>query len=295
MNLAALSDILAGIGRRRPQLARSLLGVLPLNLLRAMRRPGFKATLRAASRLPFYQEAFAKAGIDPATVKRPEDMGDFFLTSEILKRQPDILADGSPDLAIESSGTSGHISKVYLSREELEYNARQGILLYALYGLNPRDRLLCTFDLGFGLGALLVQNWVRYLKLFAMIVGRVDPMEAYRRLGTYGFNVIVSDPFYLARLTEIAREHGRPGPLKLMMGGGEGVTSQLRAELENFWDAPLYMTYASTEAATVLGWECPLQDGYHVNEFDFYVEIDGADSDGYGEIVITSVNRRVMG
>jgi phenylacetate-CoA ligase len=294
MNPAALSDILGSLGRRRPQLARSILGVLPLDLLRAMRRPGLKATLAAASRLPFYQEAFARAGIDPAAVKQPEDMGDFFLTPEILKQQPELLVSESPDLAIESSGTSGHISKVFLSRQELEYNARQGVLLYALYGLDPRDRLLCTFDLGFGLGALLVQNWVRYLKIFAMIVGRVDPMEAYRRLAAYRFNVIVSDPFYLARLTEIAREHGRPGPLKLMMGGGEGVTNQLREELESFWDAPLYMTYASTEAATVLGWECPLQNGYHVNEFDFYVEIDGADTDGHGEMVITSVNRRVM-
>jgi phenylacetate-CoA ligase len=54
------------------------------------------------------------------------------------------------------------------------------------------------------------------------------------------------------------------------------------------------MTYASTEAATVLGFECPGRSGYHVNEFDFAIEIDRPDGEGYGEVVLTTLNRRVM-
>jgi phenylacetate-CoA ligase len=122
----------------------------------------------------------------------------------------------------------------------------------------------------------------------------VDPLEAYRRLAEYRFNVLVSDPFWLVRLTEIARERGRPGALKLLVGGGEGITPRTRAELEAFWGAPLCMTYASTEAATILGFECTHRSGYHLNEFDFCVEIVEADADGYGEIVLTTVGRRVM-
>jgi phenylacetate-CoA ligase len=122
----------------------------------------------------------------------------------------------------------------------------------------------------------------------------VDPVEAYRRMREYGFNVLVSDPFWLARLTEVARDEGRPGPLTLLIGGGEGITARTRAELERFWGAPLCMTYASTEAATILGFECGQRNGYHVNEFDFHVELARPDADGYGEIVFTTVNRRVM-
>jgi phenylacetate-coenzyme A ligase PaaK-like adenylate-forming protein len=127
-----------------------------------------------------------------------------------------------------------------------------------------------------------------------MVVGRVDPMESYARLAAYDFNVLVSDPFWLGRLTEIAREHGRPRPMKLLVGGGEGITPRLREELERFWDAPLCMTYASTEAATVIGFECAARTGYHVNEFDFVIEIDRPDGAGYGEVVLTTVNRTVM-
>src|SRR5207245_693112 len=97
-----------------------------------------------------------------------------------------------------------------------------------------------------------------------------------------------------ARRTEVARERGRPGPMKLLIGGGEGVTPRTRAELGTFWGALVCMTQASTEAATLLGCECTHRTGYHVNEFDFCVELADADSDGYGEIVLTTVSRRVM-
>jgi phenylacetate-CoA ligase len=54
------------------------------------------------------------------------------------------------------------------------------------------------------------------------------------------------------------------------------------------------MTYGSTESATVLGFECLHRRGYHLNEFDFFVEIVNPDVEGYGEVVITTVNREVM-
>src|SRR5207245_8878915 len=121
---------------------------------------------------------------------------------------------------------------------------------------------------------------VRHPTLFGVVAARVEPVQAYRRLAGDRFNVVVSDAFWLVRLTAIARERGRPGPMKLLMGGGEGITPRTRAELEAFWGAPLCMTYASTEAATILAFECTHRRGYHVNEFDFYVEIADPDSEG---------------
>jgi phenylacetate-CoA ligase len=294
MNLQLVSEILFALGRRSPRLPFAFLRAMPLGLLHTLRSPGLRETIRVAARASYYRDAFAAARVDVARARRPEDLGDFYLTPGVLKTRPDALVTGTPELAIESSGTTGHATRVYLSRKELEYNARQGGLLYGLYGLGRGDRLLCTLDLAWGLGSLLVERGVRYTPLFAMVVGRVDPLEAFRRLAEYRFNVVVGDPFWLARLTAIARERGRPGPMKLLMGGGEGITERTRAELEKYWGAPLCMTYASTEAATILAFECTHRRGYHVNEFDFYVEIADRDSEGSGEIVLTTVNRRVM-
>ncbi len=282
------------LGRRYPRLPVAFMRALPLPLLYALRRPGLRETFRVAARTPWYRDAFAAARVDVGRARRPEDLGGFFLTPEIVKTRPEALLTRPPDLAVESSGTSGHVTRIYLSRRELEYNARQGGLMLGLYGLGRGDRLLSTLGLDWGLGSLLIERLVRYTPVFSMVVGRVDPREAYLRLGDYRFNVIVSDPFWLARLTEIARERGRPGPMKVLIGGGEGITPRTRAELESFWGGLVCMTYASTEAATILGFECAHRMGYHVNEFDFCVEIADADSDGYGEIVLTTVSRRVM-
>jgi phenylacetate-CoA ligase len=294
MNLRAGSEIVFALGRRYPRLPVAFLRALPLPLLHALRGPGLRETFRIAARAPWYRDAFAAARVDVGRVRQPEDLGGFFLTPQVLKTRPEALLTGPADLAIESSGTSGHVTRVYLSRRELEYNARQGGLMLGLYGLGRGDRLLSTLGLDWGLGSLLVERLVRRMPLFSMVVGRVDPSEAYARLGEYRFNVIVSDPFWLARLTEIARERGRPGPMKLLIGGGEGMTPRTRAELETFWGALVCMTYASTEAATILGFECTHRAGYHLNEFDFCVEIADPDSDGYGEVVLTTASRRVM-
>jgi phenylacetate-CoA ligase len=294
VNPTLLSDLAFAVGRRRPGFPLALLRRLPQGVLDALHRVAFRRTVRQALRAPYYREAFARCGIDPGRVRGPEDLGAFTLAPEVLKGRPQALLCAEPELAIESSGTSGRVTRVYLSQRELDYNARQGALLLSLWGLGRGDRLLCTLDLGWGLGALLVTRGVRTLPLFAMVPGRVDPEEAYRRLARYGFNVVVSDPFWLQRLTEIARARGRPGPLRLLVGGGEGVTPRARAVLEGFWEAPLCMTYASTEAATVLGFECRARQGYHVNEFDFHVEVDAPDPEGWGEIVLTTLSRRVM-
>src|SRR3989454_6838837 len=154
MNLRVGSEILFALGRRYPRLPVAFLRAMPLPVLRALRAPAFRETLRAAARAPWYRDAFAAARVDVGRVRRPEDLGAFFLTPEVLKTRPEALLAGTPELALESSGTSGHVSRVYLSRRELEYNARQGGLMLGLYGLGRGDRLLSTLDLGWGLGSV---------------------------------------------------------------------------------------------------------------------------------------------
>ncbi|MFQ5898663.1 MAG: phenylacetate--CoA ligase family protein [Candidatus Methylomirabilia bacterium] len=270
--------------------------ILPRPLLSGLRRAAFRRTLRlAASRSAFYRRAFARHGIDIKRVRSPEDLGEFFLSSADLKGTPpaDFFC-AEPELAIESSGTTGQVTRIFLSQRELDYNARQAAVLSAVYGLTAADRVVSTLDLGFGLGGLLALKGFPYWRSFGMAVGRVAPEEVYERMAFYGFNVVISDPFWLSRLTEVARERGRPVPLKLLIGGGEGITARTRSEIEEFWEAPLYMTYSSTETATLLGFECLEQDGYHLNEFDFFVEVPEPDADGYGEIVFTTTGRTVM-
>jgi phenylacetate-CoA ligase len=122
----------------------------------------------------------------------------------------------------------------------------------------------------------------------------VEPGEAVQRLPEYRFTIVMGDPFWIARFTEIAMARGVRAPIKAFVSGAERITEGLRGLIEDYWRAPLYMTYASTELGASLGAECPRKAGYHLHEYDYAVEILNPDADGFGEVVFTTLARSVM-
>jgi len=291
-----IADISLRIGSRSPKGFLAYLRSLPPSVPEHLRRVAFRRTLRLArERSAYYKEKFAARGIEIEHVSGPADLGNFYTQPEELRQAPERFLCGRPEVAIESSGTTGHVARVYLSQRELDYSARQGILLRAAYGISSEDRIVSTFDYGFCLDGQIVQRTLPHWKAFSMCVGRADPREVYQRLKDYHFNIVMSGTPWLCRFTEVAEAEGRPYPLKLLVGGGGGgITRRGRAKLESFWEAPLCMTYGCTEAGTLLGFECLNRSGYHLNEFDFYIEIIDPDAGGFGEVVITTVRRTVM-
>ncbi len=291
-----ITNIALRIGASHPQGFIKFLYKLPPYIVARIRGKGFQRTLRlVAERSPFYLKKFREHGIEIEKVTRPEDLGSFYTNPEELREAPEALLCGKPELAVESSGTTGHAARVFLNYEELDYIAKQSIILKAVYNITDEDRVLSTFDYGFCLDGLLAAKAIPNWKIFSMCVGRVDPLEIYRKLSMYRFNIIMSGTPWLARFTEVAEVEGRPYPLKLLIGGGGGgILQRTREWIEGFWGAPLCMTYGSAEAATELGIECLHRSGYHLNEFDFYFEILNPDADGYGEVVFTTISRKIM-
>ena len=220
--------------------------------------------------------------------------GLFTTPEEVRAARPEDLLCSRPDLVVESSGTTGRQTRIYLRREELDYAARQAIILFGMAGVGPEDRILGAFDYSWGLGGLYMERAVAYSGLFGVCPGLVDPQEAVDRLPLYRFTVVIADPFWLSRFTEVAMARGLRPPMTALISGAERVTPYLRGQLEVYWRAPLYMTYASTELGASLGAECRAQNGYHLHEYDYAVEVVDPDVEGYGEIVFTTLSRRVM-
>src|SRR6058998_2451370 len=106
MNLQLVSEILFALGRRFPRLPFAFLRAMPLGLLHALRAPGLRATFRVAARASYYRDAFAAARVDVARARRPEDLGDFYLTPGILKTRPEAL-DGASRTGDRELGDDG--------------------------------------------------------------------------------------------------------------------------------------------------------------------------------------------
>ena len=242
-----------------------------------VQRAALRRTVRLAGRRSrFYRAKFAALGIAPEQVRNLADLRDCYTTPEELwAAAPEDLLCGRPELVIESSGTTGRVTRIHLSHAEPESAARRAIIYLAILGIGAEDRILGAFDYSWGLGGLYTQRIVARSGLFGICPGLVDPQEAVERLEPYGFTVIIADPFWLSRFTEIAMARGIRPPMKAFISGAERMTEHLRGLIEEYWRAPLYMTYASTELGAGLGAECPAKAGYHLNEneYDYAVEV----------------------
>jgi phenylacetate-CoA ligase len=294
ISLARLGNSLTMLaGRRSPERLLGFVRHLPMPIVGMLRSAGFRQTVRLAGRRSrFYREKFAALGIKPDRVRNLADLKDCYTTTEELRAaQPEDLLCGKPELVFESSGTTGRITRLYLSYGELDYAARQGIVFLAMVGIGPQDRILGTFGYW---ASLYTERMIAKSGLFGIVPGLVDPREAVEWLKIHRFTVIIADPFWLSRLTEVAMARGIRVPMKAFISGAERLTDHLRDLIENYWGVPLYMAYASTELGASLGAECRAKAGYHLNEYDYAVEVVDPDAEGYGEIVFTTLTRGVM-
>src|SRR5262249_53380284 len=111
----------------------------------------------------------------------------------------------------------------------------------------------------------------------------------------YKFTVVLGEPTWLIRLTELAEKNGA-FPLRLLVGGAEEMPADAIPWMESVWKgAKVKMNYGSVELGGSLGFQpCDWSDGYHLDAVDYWPEILNPDSDGYGELVMTTLNRHAM-
>lgn len=255
----------------------------------------FGRTVRyVCERSPFYRRKFAEHGIDPLKVRRPSDLGQLYTTAEDIRANVQEFVCAPPDTAYETTGTlSKRPKRVYFSRREVDEAGWSGAVALWGVGVRPQDRVVSAFDYSFWVSGPVLQASCKALGCFHVEAGRLDPEDFYDRLCDYGVTVIVGDPSWIVRLSEVAERRG-PWPVKLLLGGGENLTEEARAYVERVWKADFLLSYGQTEAFGAIGMETRAKSGFHLNEFHNLFEIMDAGPDGYGELVYTTLNRRVM-
>ncbi len=269
---------------------------IPAAALQFMQDLRFRKTVRyAAKHSRFYREVFARRGIDAAAVRRPADLGDFYTTPDDIVADPEAFICAKPSIVFESSGTSGKNKQVYYSQAELDGIGQMMAAGLGMMGITPEDRVANGFDFSMWIPGMLAHYALMRSGNFCMAFGKVDPREVYRRLRQYGFTVILGEPTWLIRLTEIAQKEGAV-PLKLLVGGAEEMPPDAVPWMREVWQgAQVRMGYGSVELGGSLGYQpCDQFEGYHVDDYDFLPEIIEPNTEGFGELVFTTLRRRVM-
>lgn len=282
--------------RATPEMTAWMYKYVPTPLLRVLAKDHFQHTVRCvAKHSAFYRRAFAERGINPARIRVPEDLGDFYTMPEDIASRPKDFICQPPSIVFESSGTTGRNKQVYYSEAEMR---EMGIMQAAgmrMLGIEPGDRVANAFDFSIWIPGLLCHYGLMAAGNFHLAFGKVDPLEVFRRLDQYDFNVVFGEPTWLIRLTELAEKHGSR-PLKLLLGGAEEMPSAAIAWMEEVWQgAKVKMAYASVEQGSAIGFQpCDHRDGYHMDDVSYLCEILDPDSEGYGELVFTTLRRNVM-
>jgi phenylacetate-CoA ligase len=268
----------------------------PLNIARNLALHRFRQTVRyAGANSVFYREAFAKKGIDPNRVRKPADLGDFYTTPDDLASRPTDFICRPPSIVFESSGTSGKNKQVYYDRAELEEIGGVMAAGFNLMGLTRDDRVANAFDFSIWIPGMLCHYGLMASGNFCQAFGKVDPVEVYRRLDQYKFTAVMGEPTWLIRLTELAERDGCRHKLKMMMGGAEEMPADAIPWIKRVWNGcTVKMCYASVEMASAIAFQpCDNHDGYHLDTVDFLPEIIELDGEGFGELVFTTLRRRV--
>jgi phenylacetate-CoA ligase len=256
----------------------------------------FRRTVRwAGKNAAFYRNAFAERGIRPEKVRSPADLKDFFTTPDDVAAHAEEFICRPASIVFESSGTSGRNKRIYYGRDELEVMGQSMAAGLKMMGVVPADRVANAFDFSIWIPGMLGHYSLMHSGNFCLAFGKCDPVEVYRRLKQYDFNVVLGEPTWLIRLTELAERDGG-GNLKLMIGGAEEMPAEAVEWIQRVWNGcAVKMCYGTVEQGVSMGFQpCPHHDGYHLDTSDFLQEIIEPDDEGYGEMVFTTLRRTVM-
>ncbi len=279
-----------------PKTLGNALNHIPRELIDWKKHASFRRVVwYAYKNSPFYRRKFDELKINPYTVQRPEDLGNFYTTPiDIIEHAEEFLCR-KPQLVFESSGTTGRNKRIYLSQREIDDVGKFMATGLFMGGVNKDDRLVNALDFCIWIPGMITQKCIEKSGLFGMAAGKVDPIEVYKRISTYKFTVIMGEPTWLIRLTEIAEKNGAY-PLKYLIGGAEAMPDAARPWMEKVWPGVrVIMVYATVESAGIIGFELFKECmDYHIDENNFFVEISDRGEDGYGEVTFTTLNRTTM-
>lgn len=251
----------------------------------------FRQTMKRGWEIPFFQRHWRAAGMEPGDIKGLDDLPKIpSYTVEHIRKSIEAnppfgdfmgVAPGGPDpmpLVLQTSGgTTGLPRPMLYSPHDREIMAILGARRYAMYGIRPGDMVLVAFSLGLSNGGFANREilW-KYTGAVAVNTGSGATTPSRRQIEicrAWGINVVLAFPSYLRHLALVARDEMGfdVRDLKVrVLGSHIGVED--RKTIEELWGAPCYDSYGTHENGTIAT-ECKYQDGMHINEDCFSIEI----------------------
>ncbi len=253
---------------------------------------------------PHYRKAFDKAGVSPSNIHKLQDYASvpFLYKKELRAYYPTgILAVDKLRVVRyhASSGTTGSPTVVSYTQPDIDTWASMVADCLRLVGVRQGYIIQNSYGYGLFTGGLGLHYGAERLGASVVPTSGGNTTRQVKIMKDFGVDVLCCTPSYALYLSEVVEASGadpKELPLKMGIFGAEPWSDSMRKKIEDSFDIKAYDIYGMSElGGPGVGIECPHQDGLHIWDDKYYVEVIDPETGEVlepgeeGEIVFTSL------
>ncbi len=267
-------------------------------------------TLERAIKSPYYGRLYAGKGLDRGCIRTTADIETLPLTTkEDLREQwPYGFLSCSRDELIRmhsSSGTTGRATVIFHTANDIA--AWTNLLARSMYmtGMRRTDVFQNMMTYGLFTGGLGFHYGAEKIGALVIPAGAGNSKRQIQLMRDFDTTVIHIIPSYALHLSTVFTEAGvdprRDTKLKIAFLGAEPHSEKMRRIIEEFYGFTGFNSYGLSEMnGPGVAFECPEQNGMHIWEDNYIVEIidpvtlKALPEGEEGELVMTTLLREGM-
>ena len=278
--------------------------------LRELQLERLQHTVRHCMNSPFYREKFQELGITPDDIRSLEDVRKLPFTSkdDLREHYPFGLACVPLKDCVRlhsSSGTTGNPTVVLHTQKDLEEWANAVARCLWMVGSRPEDVFQNSAGYGMFTAGLGFQYGAEKIGMLTVPAAAGNTLRQIKFIRDFGTTVLHAIPSYASRINEVMLEQGvdprKDTKLRVLCIGAEPHSEEQRQRIEQQLGVKAYNSYGISEMmGPGVAFECPEQNGLHIWEDYFIVEIidpvtlEPMPDGKLGELVLTTINREAM-
>ena len=283
---------------------------MPREELERLQLSRLKESVKKASASVFYAELFKKNNIDPDEIHSLEDIRKIPLTTkdDLREHWPYGFLAVSRDKLVRmhsSSGTTGRATVIFHTLDDV--NEWTNIVARSMYmtGMRSSDVFQNMMTYGLFTGGLGFHYGAERVGALVIPAGAGNSKRQIQIMQDFGTTVMHVIPSYALHLFSAFEEAGvdpeKDTHLRIAFLGAEPHSEKTREKIEEFYSIKAYNSYGLSEMdGPGVAFECQYQNGMHIWEDNFIVEIINPEtlepvSEGEeGELVLTTLLRDGM-
>ena len=282
---------------------------MPLDKLRALQSERLvKQVKRIWDNVPYYRKKMEEKGVTPDDIKGLEDLHKLpFVTKDDLRDAYPyglLACDRKDVVRIHStSGTTGKRVVAFYTQNDIDLWDDCCARALTAAGADKDDIVQISYGYGLFTGGMGIHGGSTKLGCMTVPISSGNTDRQIQFMTDLGATILCCTPSYAAYLGESINEQGMKDKVKLKAGifGAEAWTEEMRQDIQNKLGLKAYDIYGLTElSGPGVAYECEAQNGMHINEDHFVVEIINPKTgevlpDGEkGELVFTSLTKEAF-